>query len=128
MYGHHSPRFVQLKNLATMSELSAELNTPKRTLQHWAKDRTFPRPIRKLAGVNIYDLAEVTAWKLDRERGGLRGVCLREYRRTGNVRAAARAAGIYPERARRWLKKMGEPLPRDPWPEDVPAPGERMGA
>lgn len=112
MYGHHTPRFVQIKNLTTVNDAAGHLGIPARTLHH-RKDRAFPKPIRTLGGTHIYDLAEIKAWHYDRERGGQRGLVLREYRRTGSVRAAARAAGIWPERARRWLVKMGEPLPTE---------------
>lgn len=113
---------IRISNIASLTELAAEHDRSVRTFRTWKKHRTFPRPFLTVGGVQLYDRALVSAWVTDHEGGHGRHLdAIREYRRTGSIAAAARLCGTSTESVRRWCRKHGEPLPRDPRPEDVTA-------
>lgn len=117
------PRTIRIDHLCTVPELADTLERPVRNLYRWSNRKDFPRPVKIAGGVKLYDRVEVSAWCTDHDKGhGRHMAAIREYRRTGRVRAAARFVDVSPETFRRWCRKHGEPLPRDPWPEDVPKP------
>lgn len=76
-----------------------------------------------IAGGYVWDRASIKAWQLARTRPRRRAVyvLLTTYGRTGKLGVSARAAGMHTTTARRWLRRMGKPLPSDRQPDTADA-------
>lgn len=68
------PRQIQVRNLAGPAEVDRELRRlqgglSRMTAYRWRSSPGFPRPVKRLKGGPVWDLAEVRLWVAENKAG-----------------------------------------------------------